>query len=235
MNSRLFEKTLRESNRDITGLKWSQLTDDAERKEALERFSNDQGIQELFGDVTMDDYEYDIEDANDQASKAGVSIDVKKLYWESGSQGWYFSNHYDPPTPNFEPVDDASGEAIINDVTYDYNQGGFKGFNTVEGEYYSDAEEGWNEFSADVQQLREEDPPKLILDRPLPGLLQAKLEAQLVAATELMRRVIEDIREASMAYPDEEWIKDCVEANDWTVPGLPGDGYDDFDDDFDDE
>lgn len=194
--------------RDAQIVRFSELTEEQKDK-AINLANNDRRLSEIiyswYDDMVMEDYHYNVSELADEfTAQTGIGVNVDKLYWQSSSQGPY-------PEWNLEQVFDNYA-SDSNDIEYNIE---FSGKSTDifdytyvdlylpdgEGDYY------WEDSVAcDEESLREYGADESTITEIL---------GKTNAAQEFIDKVWELIKDVCTAYPDDEWIADTMEVNDF--------------------
>lgn len=199
-------RKLREGIGDIVS--WSDLNDE-QKDYAVNYILNDYPsiywtLREWFDDLTMEDYQYDVQElAKEYEEQYGLNIDTDKLYWQSNSQG---------PYPKWDLGDVFGGYTvpISDDAEYQFNIWG-RGTDVELDEqsiYYHDTENdypGWHWATPDEYD-EEYGIPKSVYD---------EIDRITDGAQDFIDKVWSMIHDVCTSFPDEDWIYDALEANDY--------------------
>lgn len=133
-------------------------------------------------------------DADEFAKKSGIDVDVDKLYWEESSQGPY-------PKWDLAKVFGEYGDEV-NGVEFSF---GFYGSLDVDYDDLAiDDGSGWV-FYNNTKNLREDgfdDVADIV-------------EAKTAEVQEFIDQIWSLIKDVCTSYPDEDWCRDMLEANDY--------------------
>jgi len=225
----MMNRALREStNDDIIGKKWSQLTDDDQRKRALELFKSDDSINDIFSEIESECLQDEIKEACNEAANHGVRLEPESVLVEDCSQGWYFPRGR-KPDPKFDVFEVGKFEVQIDEFGYDYNRNCIYP-SRVEGEYWNDQTQELVQFAFGLSPKSGE----VQFDTDFPGFLREPLQKRVTAATKLMDDLVGSINDHMTSYMDDEWVREVVESNDYEVYQKP-DPYADYEYDYDDD
>lgn len=185
---------------------FSELTPEQQEK-AIELAGSDRRlsdiIQSWFDEDIMDGYRSNVIDlASDLTAKTGIAVNVDMLYWGSSSQGPY-------PEWNLSDVFESyvGGDG---DIEYEMSFGGKSTdvIGWISIDLYMPNEDGdytWD-YGYDCDEVRSSG-----VDSQIVSDIMSKANA----AQDFIDKVWELIRDVCWEYPDEEWIRETMEANDF--------------------
>lgn len=188
--------------RNVEILPFGELTD-AQKEQVIELAHSNGALSELmytwFGDVIMEDYQYDVEElAREIESKYPIQIDTDKLYWQSNSQG---------PYPEWDlhkvfsdvRVDEPDGSGVI-DITFSG-----RGLDVeVYTDVYNEETDSYEEVECTEDELRAYNAPEDAI----------KIRMDIAnAVQEFIDTVWKLVHNVCTDSPDDEWMYDMLEAN----------------------
>lgn len=206
INNRPTTRRFNEARRSIEVVTFDELTDEQKDKvvkDTLNGGGHYHSVMRSFSVSENDYYEYRKDELVEQLeADTSLSVDGKKLYWNSNSQGWY---------PEWR-LSDVFGQTDIDNVTIDFYGGSLRGTTYVA---YDESTEEYEEFDT-IEELSNS------------GLADAttvnKVKETISKIEEFLSELDEIIRDYVDSYPDYDFIYEELENNDFYEFTVYSDG-----------
>lgn len=188
-------RSMKEARQKITNyLNFSELNA-AQQEQAIDVAMEDDGMRQLFDDVQMEDYKYMLDErAKEFTDKTGIEVNTDKLYWGCSSQGPY------PEWGNEKVFDET--EFNVGEYTIEIYLDGSLTVKPYVNVYLG------NEFEYEADGVRD-------LKNQGYDEIATFVDRITFNAQDFIDDVWNLIHDVCTAYPDELWMRDTLEANDY--------------------
>ena len=188
-------RSMKEARRVYTDyLNFSELNA-AQQEQAVDVAMEDDGMRQLFDDMQMEDYRYMLDErAKEFTDKTGIEVNTDKLYWGCNSQGPY------PEWGNEKVFDET--EFNVGEYTIEIYLDGSLTVKPYVNVYLG------NEFEYEADGVKD-------LKNQGYDEIATFVDRITFNAQDFIDDVWNLIHDVCTAYPDELWMRDTIEANDY--------------------